>query len=118
MGIPARLLNQTMTIKRLGPATTYVQDAYGEQIKSWEDVEDVPVMIQALNADERTMLGSEGVDIAFVAFCNMLTSGEVPAEKDRGEVGTDIYEFTHVDDVANLHHHYEIEMVRIVDGGY
>lgn len=112
--IRAALLNRRATIERLSIPS--LQDSLGEQVKLWETYrENVPLMIQALNANERAMLGSTGVDVSHRGYMNPLN--EALTERDRLLVDGEIYYIGFVDNVAGLNHHWELALSQTIDGG-
>lgn len=108
------MLNKLATIERV--TVPELRDELGAAVVLWETYrENVPIMIQALSANERAMLGSTGVDVTHRGFCNPL--GEMLTERDRLSVDGITYEITYVDDVAGLSHHLELGLTQNIDGG-
>jgi len=115
--IPAALLNTEWVIERV--ANVAAKTDYGEQFPVWAELATVNMHVQDLSADERAILGSGGVNVTKRAWLNPI-DGITLTEKDRVRLNvTDgmICNITHVDNPANLNHHWELELEVIYDGG-
>jgi len=118
MGIPVALLNKTATIQRDDGLSTTTQDDLGELTHDWADYyTDWPINIQSLSAEERAMMGSTGVEVSHRGFVNPLGTGYTLTEKDRLVIDSEIYEIIYIDNPAGLDHHWELSLIRLIDGG-
>ena len=112
--IRAKMLNRKATIERV--TVPELRDELGAAVVLWETyLENIPVMVQALSANERAMLGSTGVDVSHRLFMNPLS--EALTERDRMEIDDEIYDIHYVDDVAGMGHHWEVATSKQIDGG-
>lgn len=115
MSLPGGVLNRTAGISRHD--SDYSQDEYGEISNDWSvPSETFAVHVQALGADERAMLGSQGIEVTHRAWMNPWT-GTAFTEKDRLEIDSELYQIVYIDNVAGLDHHWELILTRLMDGG-